>query len=146
MPAYYVHIPNTEAPTAEVEASNTKHARTTYLDYLSRNNLIGWNDRQLVRDRIHIQRVEPGQISTQIQLDYTAYSPPEQEIEPPEDLEGFTPEHATEYGDEEYAVEEPSYEREYPVEPPPPPPQTRRDHDPFGGSPIVDLSRRTGGI
>jgi len=126
MPSYFVHIPGTEAPTAEVEASNTKHARTAYLDYLSRNNLIGWQDRQAVRERVHVGKMEPGSLRTEIQLDYTAYTAPEQEIEVPPEL-GQVP------------VEE-EYEEtpELPYEPEPQP----QAQDPYAGSPIVELSRR----
>ena len=70
MPSYYVHIPNSEAPTAEVEASSTKHARTAYLDFLSRGGQIDWRDRQTTRKLIKVNRMDPGGIQTQVKLEY----------------------------------------------------------------------------
>lgn len=81
MPAYYVHIPDSEAPTAEVSASSTKHARTAYLDYLSRNNLIAWSERQSTRSLVRVSRMDPGEIRTQVQLDYDMTPEPEAVIE-----------------------------------------------------------------
>lgn len=81
MPTYYVHIPDTEAPTAEVEASSTKHARTAYLDYLSRNSIIAWQERQSTRSLIKVSQMQPGEIRTQVQLDYDMRPEPEAVIE-----------------------------------------------------------------
>lgn len=84
---YYTHIPDSKAPTAEIAASSTKHARTTYLDYLSRNGLIGWKDRQTIRPLIKVSRMQPGEFQTQIKLDYDQRSePPVQEVEAPPEM------------------------------------------------------------
>jgi hypothetical protein len=71
MATYFVHIPDTQAPTAEVEASNTKHARTAYLDYLSRNGLIEWSQRQAVRPYIKVNSMSPGDVQTAVKLEYS---------------------------------------------------------------------------
>ena len=109
MASYYVHIPNSEAPTAEVEASSTKHARTAYLDYLSRNSLIGWKDRQAVRTRVIASSMEPGAIQTQVQIEYGVAEPPIKEIEaPPEtDID------AGEFAETPAEMEEGAYEASY---------------------------------
>lgn len=78
---YYVAVPGSDFPTAEVEASSTKHARTAYLDYLSRNNYIGWRDRQTWRQKTVTKRMQPGEMRTQVQLDYDGKSIAEPEIE-----------------------------------------------------------------
>lgn len=80
---YYVEAPGSDFPTAEVEASSTKHARTAYLDYLSRNNLIGWRDRQAWRQKIVTKRMQPGEMRTQVLLDYDGKDVPETEVEVP---------------------------------------------------------------
>ena len=69
-PTYYVHIPGSDFPTAEVEASSTKHARTAYLDYLSRNDYVGWRERQDWRHKTLAKRMQPGEFKTQVYLDY----------------------------------------------------------------------------
>jgi len=81
--SYYVAIPGTNFPTAEVSASSSKHARTAYLDYLSRNNLVSWKDRQAIRPKIVTKRMQPGEIQTQIFLDYSAKTIPETEVQVP---------------------------------------------------------------
>ena len=83
MVTYYIYIPNSRMPTAEVEATSTRHARTAYLDYLSRNNLIGWGDRQAVRGHIKVNRMQPGEMQTQVKLEYGVGEPPVQEVEAP---------------------------------------------------------------
>ena len=88
MVTYYVHIPNSEAPTAEVEASTTKHARTAYLDYLSRNGIIAWQQRQATRKLVKISRMQPGEIQTQVKLEYGVSEPPVREVEAPLPQEG----------------------------------------------------------
>ena len=81
--SYYVAIPGTNFPTAEVSASSSKHARTAYLDYLSRNNLVSWRDRQAIRPKIVTKRMQPGEIQTQVFLDYSAKTIPETEVQVP---------------------------------------------------------------
>ena len=84
---YYVSMPGSNFPTAEVLASSTKHARTAYLDYLSRNNLIGWKDRQAWRTKIVTKRMQPGEIQTQVFLDYSASTVPETVVQAPPQTE-----------------------------------------------------------
>lgn len=67
---YFVVIPSSSFPTAEIYAPDTKHARTTYLDFLSRNNYIQWSDRGEVRKRILTKRAKPGQFLPDTSLSY----------------------------------------------------------------------------
>ena len=69
MPTYLTFIPGFEI-NAEVDAPSTKQARTSYLDYLQRNNYIGWDQRQAYRKKVKTDRMEPGERATTIQLDY----------------------------------------------------------------------------
>lgn len=71
MATYLVYIPHGDMPLAEVEADSTKHARTAYLDYLSRTGVLPFNQRQAARRLAMTKRMEPGEIRTQVQLDYT---------------------------------------------------------------------------
>jgi len=147
---YYTHIPNSEAPTAEIEASSTKHARTAYLDYLSRNHIITWQQRQQTRRLVKVNRMQPGEIQTQVKLEYGVKEVPVQEIEAPTDepateeegryeeyltgaAEGLTTEErrrfATREGDFVPTPEQP----------------TRPRLDPLADMPIAKLSKRSMG-
>ena len=69
MPTYYVTAPGSQI-TAEVNAPDSRHSRTTFLDYLSRSRLIPWGARQQVRKQLMTKRIEPGSIPTTVQLSY----------------------------------------------------------------------------
>lgn len=71
MPTYYVWTPDSDV-RAEVEAPDTRHARTTYLDYLHRGGIIDYTDRQRVRERVMTKRIQPGAMAgeTDVVLDY----------------------------------------------------------------------------
>jgi len=69
MPTYLTWIPGQNL-NAEVDAPDSKHARTAFLDYMSRNGMIRWKERQAVRKQIKTERVEPGEVQTTVQLDY----------------------------------------------------------------------------
>jgi len=71
MPTYYVTAPGSQL-TAEVDAPDSRHARTTFLDYLSRSRLIPWGARQTVRKQLMTKKIQPGSISTSVQLSYNA--------------------------------------------------------------------------
>ena len=152
MAVYYVFMPKYIDVTAEVSAPDSRHARTSFLDYLSRSGMIRWNERQAARRQIITKRMRPGEIQTDIKLEYGIQEPPKVEelpVPPPmqrkpepreeigvsptyEDL-GPTPE------------EEELYQPEQPQsQPQPQPVQPVRDI--FGGSPIVELSRRSMGL
>ena len=77
MPTYYGQIPGASV-TAEIEAPDTRHGRTVFLDYLSRQGFIPHGKRQFTRKQIIMQRMEPGQIPTSIQLDYDQVPEPKQ--------------------------------------------------------------------
>jgi len=101
MPTYLTFIPGFSI-NAEVDAPDTKHARTTFLDYLQRNNYIGWDQRQIYRKKIKTDRVEPGEVSTTIQLVYDM-----QEGPPPMVVAGPTAAASP------YAAEEEDFEEKY---------------------------------
>lgn len=77
MPTYLVMAPNLSI-NAEVDAPDSRHARTTFLDYLSRNHLIPYTERQVVRRVLMTKRVDPGEVSTTVQLSYRSGVMPQQ--------------------------------------------------------------------
>ena len=157
MATYFVMIPNTELPTAEVGAPDSRHARTTYLDYLSRNNIIEYSNRGRVRGMIITQKMEPGEMQTDLKLDYRVEEPGIEDITgemsaqgPPQDYERESEEFEP---DEEYEYSKrtsPGYEPEQPRTMPSDE-AMRREVSPdltkiYGQSPIMDLSKRTKGM
>ncbi len=83
MATYYVFVPNSNSPTAEVEADTTKHAKTAYLDYLSRRDLITWKQRQPLRRLIKTVKSSPSEIQTAVKLSYGSVSPETREYQVP---------------------------------------------------------------
>jgi hypothetical protein len=71
VPTYLVMAPNLSI-NAEVDAPDSRHARTTFLDYLSRNHLIPYTQRRTVRSVLVTKRVPAGQVPTTVQLSYYA--------------------------------------------------------------------------
>ena len=69
MATYYVTAPGSSV-TAEVNAPDSRHARTTFLDYLSRSRMIPWGARQQIRKQLMTKRMESGSIPTTVQLSY----------------------------------------------------------------------------
>ncbi len=70
MPSYYLELPETGI-SAEVEAPSTRSAQTTYLDYLTRNNIVPWKGRNALRPSIVTDRIESGQMDVDINLSYS---------------------------------------------------------------------------
>ena len=70
MPTYLASHPEIGL-TAQVEAPSTRKARTTYLDYLSRNQLIDWRTRQSYRENIPVKRIDPGEVDVDVELSYS---------------------------------------------------------------------------
>jgi len=69
MPEYRAEMPGQKV--AKVEgAPTTKHARTAYLDYLSRNQRISWRDRGEARRMIDVDRWQDEWMNPDIVLDY----------------------------------------------------------------------------
>lgn len=69
--------------SAEVEAPDTKKARTTFVDYLQIDrNLIEWGDRSAVRKRLMVDRIDPASVS-----DVPVISYYHKTAEPVEDLD-----------------------------------------------------------
>jgi len=147
MATYYVHIPGSEAPTAEVDASSTRHARTAYLDYLSRSGVITWSNRQATRSLVKVNRMQPGEIQTQVKLEYEASKSPEQVVEVPpvpvettgevvkEEVEPVNPKQARPYFANSFGGAQVQQQAQ---------PQPRSN--PFDSSPIIQLSRKSRGV
>ena len=74
MSTYYVTAPGASI-TAEVDAPDSRHARTTFLDYLSRSRMIPWGARQTVRKQLMTKKIQPGSIATSVQLSYNTKEP-----------------------------------------------------------------------
>jgi len=51
-------------------AGDIKHAKTAFLDFLSRTKKINWGDRTSVKQKILVKRGDIGDISSTITLDY----------------------------------------------------------------------------
>lgn len=163
MATYYVFIPASDMPTAEVTASNTKHARTAYLDYLTRSGQFPYSKRSAMREAIGTERMDPGQYPTDLKLEYGVTEPLETEIEEVSTPTG--PVTTEEYREPDYDIplanqfhkqmgkefygrgetpEEPAYSRmpvEQSVQPPP-----QQLTSPFSNSPIMNLSKKSGGM
>ncbi len=102
MATYYVFIPNYQF-TAEVDASNSKHAKTAYLDYLTRNNMLSWKQRQAVRKNVRLTKVEPGEMQASVHIDYSM-----QRSEQPVVLEGAQTQEVAEEQPSEQYIEQPT--------------------------------------
>ena len=148
MATYYTFIPDSDMPTAEVTAPDSRHARTTYLDYLSRGGKIQYSDRTRTRDLIKINRMDPGEFRTSIKLDYGVSEPTEEEEIPvpgsrvyEEDAEMLPSERGTVGRDQPTDEEADEFLRQ--AEEEVPEASTMR---PLGKSPIMDLSKKSGGM
>jgi hypothetical protein len=70
MPYYYVMRPGFQT-SAMVQAPSTEKARTTFLDYLERHNIVSRASRQSMRRNMVAKRVDdPNEVETDIQLQY----------------------------------------------------------------------------
>jgi len=147
---YYLFVPNSQLPTAEVEADTKDHARTAYLDYLSHNSIIPYSDRGSMRRKVKGVRSSRGEIEASVSLSYgqappSEYSPAESEepvfqeeetlTGPPAKLPTDLPP-GIESAEEEEPVPEPEERELEPV-------GAGRTQNMFGGSPIAALSRDT---
>ena len=116
---YYVTLPNSGV-TAEVTSHSTRQARTVYLDYLTRSGVVPWRGRTDLRDQIIIDRIDPGQVPTDVQLAYgQVQETPEEDFElngngvPPmdysrngyDDLDDYD-----DYGDYQQPISRPVYQ------------------------------------
>lgn len=82
MPTYYTFIPTSDTPTGETTAPDARHAKTAYLDYLSRSGLIAYSQRGQIRKVIRATKMEPGEFQTSVQLEYgQGTMPNEQQID-----------------------------------------------------------------
>ena len=105
---YYVTLPNAGV-TAEVTASSTRQARTVYLDYLTRSGVVPWRGRTDLRTEIIIDRIDPGQIPTDIQLSYGQQPIEEEEYELNGSYNGYE-DLGPDYSDDPYGNGNGSYE------------------------------------
>jgi hypothetical protein len=149
MAVYYVFMPKYIDITAEVDAPDSRHARTAYLDYLSRSGMIQWGERQAARRQIITKRMQPGEIQTDVKLEYGVREPAKvEELKAPvtypagvgSEFSGGEPIEITQ-SDTGYTPRGPVVQ---PQEQPQEQPQPVRGI--FGGSPIIDLSRKSGGL
>lgn len=69
MSNYFVTHPNMSV-NALVDAPSTEKARTTFLDYLERRNLINRADRHYWRKNMIAERVDPADIDSDVTLVY----------------------------------------------------------------------------
>ena len=70
MTTYYTNIPGHEELSAEVDSPDKRHARTVYLDHLSRNRLIPYSQRGTYRKLVKLDKMQPGEVATSIKLRY----------------------------------------------------------------------------
>jgi len=70
MTTYYANIPGHEELSAEVDSPDKRHARTVYLDHLSRNRLIPYSQRGTYRKLVKLDKMQPGEVATSIKLRY----------------------------------------------------------------------------
>ena len=172
MATYYSIIPDSGAPAAEIEAPDSKHARTSYLDYLSRANIIQYNQRGIARKKVITRRMQPGEFQTAIHLDYGEHYEPMIDSAYGEAPEGSytnwadrkygpdtTPDAASTSRPPGTTIEEArrqweaeqeqtpvqQYQSPVPAERPQPQVQVAPVRNPVS-SPIGDLARRTGGF
>jgi len=143
MGTYYVFKPNFEI-TAEVSAPDSRHARTAFLDYLSRSGQILYSQRQETRRELITKKMQPGEIQTSVQLEYGIKESPVQEIEIPKEPtreEVLQRLDETDLSESTKALPEEDFMREPPQQQAQP-----QQSSPFGNSPIMDLSRKSGGM
>ena len=69
MAFYFLELPGTDVK-AEVEAPSTRSAQTSYLDYLTRNQIVPWKGRNALRSSIIVDRIESGQMPVDVNLNY----------------------------------------------------------------------------
>ena len=142
MPTYYVTAPGSKI-SAEVDAPDSRHARTTFLDYLSRSHLIPWNARQTIRRQLMTKRIEAGSVPSSVQLNYNAVESKPEVIAAPQ------PQSTQRQLVQPQTVMYRTRVQESPVEAQEQPVQEQQPASVrqtiLGNSPIASLSRRTGG-
>lgn len=75
MPVYFTYHPEVGLQ-AQITAPTTRKARTTYLDYLYRNDLIPWRGRQEIKKSIIVDQITAGEVPVDLELTYrTGESP-----------------------------------------------------------------------
>ena len=76
-------ITDLEGVRSEVtDAPDTKHARTIFLDYLSRNKVIPYSQRGRVRASLRTYRTTPGEEDVAVHLDYNLTDRPVEVLTP----------------------------------------------------------------
>lgn len=137
--------------SAEVSAPDSRHARTAFLDYLSRSGMIQWGERQAARKLIITKRMKPGEIQTDVKLEYGTKEPTKaEELPTPQQLDELNAElRAIGAYEEPYGPGDSSPGTPVPLPQPGPIPEVPQEQpaqDIFGSSPIVEISRRSRGL
>jgi len=81
VPSYFVQLPQVGV-SAEVVAPTPRSAKTTYLDYLTRNRVIPWRGRQGTRTGIIVDRIEPGSMAVDVSLSYAHEQAAQADVSP----------------------------------------------------------------
>ena len=158
MPSYYITVPGMEKLAALVGAPDRRHARTTYLDFLARNKFISYGARQEYRRLLELDLARPedegawsglrlsygnpnGVDSTPIEEEEVTSTPVENvPVEEPY----YTDEGAGQFVDDVPLEEQPEAEAAPSFSPLSG--QKPATGNPMGGgSPIMNLSRTSGG-
>ncbi len=132
MAFYFLELPGTGVK-AEVEAPSTRSAQTSYLDYLTRNQIVPWKGRNSLRPSIIVDRIESGQMPVDVNLNYNleqgGVEEPEMDLVPESQF-------GTEPMEEEFESQiEPQVQRQ----PPPKIPSTRFSVRSDKPAPVADL-------
>lgn len=69
MPVYFAYHPEVGIQ-AQVTAPTTRKARTSYMDYLTRNELVPWRGRQEFRKSIILDQIDPGSTPVDVEINY----------------------------------------------------------------------------
>ena len=172
MSTYYVFIPGKEDMAVEVlDSPDARHARTAFLDYLSRGGKILYSQRGDLRKRLKTIRIQQGESNAPVTLSYaegtvveglgepevsstTPFRTPEgtefepEGMEPGEEEDDYVPGRERLEDGEEFEEE---FEEEF-GKPSLPQKKTKMldatfsTKDVFGAYPIMDLSRKTGAM
>lgn len=80
MGTYYAFLPGKEAYAAQVDAPEKRKAVSEYVRFLSNEKQIPYSQRSYYRKLIKVDRMEPGEISTNYKLQYAPGSSQVQKV------------------------------------------------------------------
>ena len=140
MPTYYTFIPNFDVTAEVVDAPDSRHARTAFLDFLTRNRYINYSNRGITRQQIKTARVETGSTQPYVAIQYQTGNV--EYVKPSEaeqgDVGSLTPPI-----EQEQIVEPLEQEKVVPQEQPVQE-QPKQPTNPFATSPLMQLSKKEG--